>query len=467
MMESIEQYVQRAQWPSRGWLRTARLQTQMALVLGAWCLRFAPVVHAAESWLTQYPIVAQRANAACEAGQLHECEQGLQRWQSLIDGRPDIRCRLAVVEAKLGEKALALKSLQVCTRSGLDFPQLSAEPSVRSLSALPGFSAAEAEYQRGSLPTDPHELRYSLNDPDLLAEDVAFDSADASFLISSVHERKIVRIAASGEVSDFITMAQTPMWGVFALAVDARRGVCWATTTAVSQSPPFTQADDGRSAVLQIDLRSATLMHRYELSDRGPHAFGDMTLADDGAVYVSDGRGGGVYVIRRSHPDSLETLVKPGSFRSPQTPAVIASEGALLVPDYSRGIAIVSLAPGKGIVAWLHHPPELSLSGIDGLYLQGHTLVAVQNGTVPERILIMTVDREYRRITNWRVALARVPGLGDPTHGVIRGNEFFALVNSGWDRVDAQGDFGTDTSALPAQIWQIRLSERRHGGRRR
>src|SRR5262249_37997435 len=149
------------------------------------------------------------------------------------------------------------------------------------------------------------------------------------------------------------------------------------------------------------------------------------------------------------------------------TPALISGKHELLVPDYSRGIGIVSLASQDARrdrarsgqpVAWLKHPPELSLAGIDGLYLRGHTLVAVQNGTEPERILIMTLDEEYRGVTHWRVAVARLPGLGDPTHGIILGNEFLVVVNSGWDRMNDDGKFDSGKPASPAQIWGISLS---------
>jgi hypothetical protein len=106
---------------------------------------------------------------------------------------------------------------------------------------------------------------------------------------------------------------------------------------------------------------------------------------------------------------------------------------------------------------WLQHPPELTLAGIDGLYLHGRTLFAVQNGTAPERILVMTLDARGNRVETWRVAVTRVPGLGDPTHGVVRGGYFYFLVNSGWNRLGDDGSLKADTAATPAEIWRIRL----------
>jgi hypothetical protein len=140
--------------------------------------------------------------------------------------------------------------------------------------------------------------------------------------------------------------------------------------------------------------------------------------------------------------------------RSPQTPALLSKSRLLLVPDYSRGIAVIDL--NSKVLSWLLHPPELALSGIDGFYTHGRTLLAIENGTVPERVLVLRLDRTARRVQSWRVAVARVPKLGDPTHGVIVGSDFYFLANSGWDRVDENGNL-RNSSAGPPQIWRTSL----------
>jgi len=49
------------------------------------------------------------------------------------------------------------------------------------------------------------------------------------------------------------------------------------------------------------------------------------------------------------------------------------------------GIAVINLASGK--VDYLLHPEEMAVIGLDGLYLADDTLIGVQNGTDPERIV--------------------------------------------------------------------------------
>ncbi|HVO46619.1 MAG TPA: hypothetical protein VMT29_09810, partial [Steroidobacteraceae bacterium] len=225
----------------------------------------------------------------------------------------------------------------------------------------------------------------------------------------------------------------------------------------------YSASDDGRSAVLRIDRRTGTLRHRYELSDGRPHAFGDMTVARNGTAYIADGLGGGVYRIRPGRPNTLEPVVKPGTLRSPQTPAISPHGSILLVPDYSQGIARVSLAGGQ--LTWLKHPPELELRGIDGFYWRGRTLIAIQNGTSPERLLEMSLDDSGTRISRWQPLLAGAPGLGDATHGVLHGDCFDFIANSGWDRFGDDGKALPDSVATPAQIWRVAVAADKAAGR--
>jgi hypothetical protein len=240
---------------------------------------------------------------------------------------------------------------------------------------------------------------------------------------------------------------------VFALGQDPRGANLWVTTATIAVSPPYTPQEADRSAVLALDRRSGALRARYELPGGERHAFGDMTVGPDGTAYVSDGLGGGVFTIRPGTGSKLETLVEPGNLGSPQTPALTGDGLTLLVPDYQRGIARVSIR--RRSVSWLQRPPELALFGIDGMYLEGRTLVAIQNGTAPERIVVIRLNRALDRVDSWSVLLARTPGLGDPTHGCLRHGEFYFIANSGWDQFEDDGKRVADVVPTAPEIWRL------------
>jgi hypothetical protein len=82
----------------------------------------------------------------------------------------------------------------------------------------------------------------------------------------------------------------------------------------------------------------------------------------------------------------------------------------------------------------------VALSGIDGLYLVDRAeLIAVQNGVLPNRVLLLTVDDERGVVTASRVLAQDTATIRDPTHGVLVGGEFHFIGNSGWDDFDGDG----------------------------
>ncbi len=411
---------------------------------------------AAESWVSEYPRVAARAEQDCASPRLSECRRELLRVAELLDNRTDVLYRLAKVEARLGHGAASLAYLKSYAYSQLDFGAPEAQPEFQTLRTSAAFQHLEQVYRDGLGPKGAYLQLALAPATDLVAEDLALDTRSGIRYVSSVHLGKVLALDHAGHWSDFAGRAELSAWGIYALALDAARARLWISTTAGAVSPPFLTAEQGRSAILRLNLNSHAPEQRYELQDGHAHAFGDVALGTQGELYVSDGTGGGVYCIRTEAGAAMSALVGPGALRSPQSPVPLPDGRRLLVADYSRGIAIINLQ-GPKVVSWLKHPPELAVYGIDGLYLHGQTLIAVQNGTIPERLLLMRLDPTFTRVLSWQVALARVPGLGDPTHGVIRENRFEFISNSGWDRVDDQGRINATTAATPPALWSIEL----------
>jgi hypothetical protein len=430
----------------------------LVLVVAAATLLSGPGAAAAESWVSEYPRAAAVAEQDCARGQLSDCRRDLLRIAALLDDRTDVLYRLAKVEAKLGHSEASLAYLKSYALSQLDFGDPAAQPEFQTMRTSSGFLQLEQIYRAGLRPTGTHLQLAVAPAADLLAEDLALNTQSGVRYLSSVHLGKVLTLDTTGHWSDFAGPAELSAWGIYALSVDVARARLWISTVAGAVSPRFRPADKGRSAILRLNLISRAQEQRYELQDGHAHAFGDMALGPKGELYVSDGEGGGVYRIGVEPGAKMATCVSPGELRSPQTPVPLTDGTRLLVADYSRGIAIVNVRGPKG-VSWLHHAPELAVYGIDGLYLHGQDLIAVQNGTVPERLLVMRLDPSFTQVLNWHVVLARTPGLGDPTHGVVRNNRFEFISNSGWDRVDDQGNLNSTATATNPALWSIELPE--------
>ena len=391
--------------------------------------------------------------AAIDAGQKDEASHNENaardeyvRALALIKGHPDVVYLIARSEARLGHGDAAVNRLNTIVAMGLAYP-IEDDSAFANLRGQKNFEAVRTAMVANRSAISTATVAHVLPDTNMLAEDLAYDPDSHTFYVSGIHRGVIVAVPENGPVHDFVPPGRDNVYGIMALAIDTRHGVLWATTSAMPQTDGYKATDVGRSAVLRYELASGRLLRRFDApTDGRGHNLGDMTVDPTGTVIVSDGVSGDIYTVRAGR-DTLETLIPRGTFRSPQTPAVLP-DGRIMVADYALGLAVIDRQDGT--VTWVQHPDTTAVNGIDGMYVQGHTLYAIQNGTSPERVVRFTLDNRYANVTGWTIIERGSPTLGDPTHGVLTGDGFYFLGNSGWDRFDDKGSIKSVAASPPA-----------------
>ncbi len=416
----------------------------------------APAAKQAESSATErlqtFQAQLQKSSAA------HDWRSNLataKEMELFLNQSPDSILEVAQAELGIGDLGAALYELNRYADMGQSIDVQTISPDFSRVEKSSGFAKVQLAMEKNRSPLSTGSIAFSLPDSGLLAEDIDYDPRSQRFLITSVREKKIVSADAHGNIREF---ARTPdNWPMLAIKVDAVRGVVWATEVAMQGFRFSPQADWGRSAVLCYDLKSGKLLRRIE----GPHrsGLGDMALTQHGDVIVSDGDSGGVYRVA-VNSKTLERI-DAGDFISPQTPALYPDGKQIFVPDYVRGIGVLEIATKQ--VRWLSMERKFALTGIDGLYFSHGRLIAVQNGTSPERIAIFTLDASHTRIESERIIERSMDTL-DPTHGVIIGGNFYYIANSGWNAIDDHGNIKPGTK--PSQSRIIRVTIFRSGGLR-
>ena len=419
--------------------RRALPKLAIALTVMLWGARQAQCVETAAPIAERLARLDGERKAAKDAKDYTRYRASLLAMYDLLHGHPETVYALARAEALLGHSRQALRWLNRYAAMGLAREGVAEDEAFAGLRASPAFGAVTHRLAANLQPVSRATLALTLPESDLVCDDIAFDPKAETFYVGSVRHRKILAVTRRGAVSEFVGEGKDGLWAVLALAVDSPRRRLWVSTAALPPALSLTAADAGRSALLRFDLDSRKLVKRYELPAPAPgeeQNLGDLTLDGAGNVFVSEGGSGVLYTVS-SKEDSLQPLVGAGTFLAPQTPAATPDGKRLFVADYTLGIAVVDLRTRQ--TRWLPHPNDLALNGIDGLYLAGRSLLAVQNGTKPNRVVRLRLDRTLSRITSWDVIESGSPQLGDPTHGVVVDGEFYFLGRTGWDRLGDDG----------------------------
>lgn len=352
---------------------------------------------------------------------------------------------VASVEARLGHNAEALQWLERFAATGLAF-DISKDDDLKPLLSDPAGQKIAARLKENSKPIEHAELVCSLPQADTMPEDITYLKTSNAFFVSSVQHHTLYRVSLPKAGQKECTMQELPLsadikrWPTMAISADPKRKVLWVTTSAVPDFAGIAKEDQGKALLLEIDAATGKLLHIFDPHNNAPAVLGDMCVADDGTVYVTDSLGGGVYRLHGDLQTAKLEKIASGLF-SPQTPVVARDGKRLFVADYSVGIAVIDLANPQpsSQITYLPHPENIAMVTIDGLYLSGDALIGIQNGIDPIRITRFHLDPSQTKITSAKVIEQASERMGDPTHAVAVDGWFYVSANVGWSKVDDNG----------------------------
>ncbi len=274
-------------------------------------------------------------------------------------------------------------------------------------------------------------VAFRLSDRELIPESIAFDPADGSYYVGSLYKRKMVKVDADGTESDFVGPARDGLWSVLGMKVDAGRRELWANACNLAERQPPMIPDDpatrGQGGVFRYDLKTGRLIAKYLVGwEMAPRCFNDLVIMPDGTVYLSSGPDG-IYRVRRDEPRP-ELLVEYAGFVN----GIAASDNGkhLFLADHQRGVQVMDLATRA--VRSLSLPAGEALTGVDGLYVRGRTLVAIQNGRRNrlERLVQAELSASLDTTTCFTVLERGRPDYDIPTTGVLVGSDIVYIASS-------------------------------------
>lgn len=378
--------------------------------------------------------VMQKADQYKAAKDMRRYTYAMERLLALRPYSPTFMYRLAEAYAIQNEKTKAYDLLIKVQKQGLAInpdPDKDFDP----IRGTPAFKYIIDGLKVNATPWGEGKVAITLKDAPELIESVAFDAKRKRFLVGSVRTGEILSVSKDGKTQVFAKPATTPgLMSVFALASDDARGFLWVGTAGAPQYVNHKPVELGFGALLKLDLASGKLIEAYPLpADGVPKNFGSIAVASKGTVYATDALSNVVYQVQGG---KLRTLFNVPGSTSLRGIAISPDEQFLYFADYELGLRVADL--GKSEVRELSLAGQ-NLGGIDGLYFYKDRLIAVQNGTIPTRIIRIEFETDRFKIKGVQPLEANKDLMALPTFGTIAGDDFYFIANSQRDLYDANG----------------------------
>ncbi|MDI9310753.1 MAG: hypothetical protein QM535_11100 [Limnohabitans sp.] len=358
-----------------------------------------------------------------------------QKLDSIRPSHPTFSYNLACAYALNKQLDKAITTLQLCLLNNNSIA-FETEKDLESLKQHPNYNSLITLKSSLDKSLSSANKVVTLSEKDLHPEGLAFLNKQKSWLVGSIRKRKIVLFdSKSGKCSDWLV--DSSLLAVMSLKVDAVEKTIWVATSAIPEMEGYDEASKGKSEVLQIDIKSRKIIQRIGLE--GNHILGDILVTKKG-VFVSDSGEPIVYKVQDGK--LIPWLNLRNEAFNLQGITIDTLQQTIFIADYLKGIMKIDIQnPEKR--SWLAFPVDGTLKGIDGLQFYDNSLIAIQNGIKPIRIVKIYLDKK-NEILGLKLLDHNRPEFNEPTLGTILGDSFYFFANSPWNAYDTKGNLNLE-----------------------
>ncbi len=399
------------------------------MLLAALLAAAAAAVPAADPAPNAFALVRE-ARAAYDRGDKATFLKDYAEAARLRPGDVWILYNLACAQAINGQTEAAVRTLQDFAAHRL-VADLDADKDFDSIRQTAGYREVVKQMNalRQERISSGATVAFTIPEKEVAPEGVAYDPATKAFFVASVRKGKIVRIGPDGRISDFVASGGGGLHSALGIGVDAKRRTLWVASEAIPLMNGAREGDPPQSALFEFDLDTGKLRkeHRPPAAENPPY-FDDLAVAADGRVYVNDGRSPRIYALDPGR-GGLAVFLETDAMRGTQGLAATPDGKTLYASDYG-GLYAIDVAARS--VAAIPVPPDLALSGIDGLVYSEGRLVGIQNGIQPHRVILLELAPGGAKIAKGRILEMNHPDFDEPTLGtVVGGFLYFSANNQG------------------------------------
>lgn len=372
-----------------------------------------------------------------ERGDLERLEWTVERLAQLMPNSGDVKLALAKTYALRDEKSKTYDLLLKMQKQGYGY-DLSKDTDFEKVTATKVWPYILENLAKNAQPSGEGKVAFTLPRGDHLYEALAYDPKRAQLLVGSVRDGTIQLADKDGKLTDFITpSAENGLWSVYAMAVAPDEDVLYVASTASVYFRAFDQADFGKAGVFKFQLSTGKLLDKYLLTpDAKPRTLSSIAAGKGGLVFAADGLRNMIY---RLDGGELKPMLANPRLTSVRGIVVSADGKMLYFADHVLGVFGVELTSGTAFD--LHYDQaKLPLGGVDGLFWYDGTLVTLQSGMTPRRVLRLHLDEEGRAVLRAVTIDSGKAEFALPSSGAINGEGLYFVANSQKNNYDGYGN---------------------------
>jgi sugar lactone lactonase YvrE len=360
-----------------------------------------------------------------------------------------LQWELARVYALMDDKTGAYDTLINLQKAGYNFDP-SGDKDFKNIEGTGVYAYVIKNLKENSKPYGKGAPAFTLQNDTPMIESFTYDEKGKRFFAASARTGEIFSVDATGKTTPFIKpSAENGLSGVFALAVDAKNNRLYVSSTHLRSFDHFQQARYGQGGLYQFELSSGKFLKQFGVpADGMPHLYSALTVASSGEVYAADAAARAVFQLRG---DAFRQLFQSEQLGALRGIAVSADHKFLYLSDFETGLYLADLE--KNEIRALELRGQ-NLGGIDGLYVWRDTLICLQNGFSPARVIRVALNKDQRSLRLVQPLEASKPKMIVPTFGAMVGDVVYFIANSQRDLYNQNGEIGAGEKPERRVIYQ-------------
>lgn len=341
------------------------------------------------------------------------------RANELRPNHPILAYNIAAAYALNGDQENAIEELRSYLKMNAsteytndeDFSSLKENPAYQQLTKYVADQQQQVENSEEILSLDQTSDHF---------ESISYIAEEGVFLLGTITTRSLYKYD-SGQRSTLLCPDQSDsVYGV--MGIDYNEDIIWVCTAALPEINNYSDSIKNQSSVFGISQKTGEILFKHIV----PNAIlGDIVYYKDGMALASDGLNNTIYSITASDVTIFADL----SANVMNLQGISIHKNLIYCSDYLTGLYIYDT--GSKELIKIKSNDLYSEKGTDGVIFQNNRLYCFQNGTSPKRVFSITI--ENNQATEINLIDQNLYDKGEPTQGVIVGNQIYYIGNSAWD----------------------------------